>query len=165
MGMIGEYLRVTPSELDRAVKDPEWARELAEQVQDEQEDGGLAPEDSKHFSTYKTWHLLDFLLRRRGFPVNVIMGETQLGGDDWGYEPPRFLPADRVRVAAGELGRLCYDDLIKGVDVADLAAAQIYPQGWDSPDSLEWGRDYFGRLTLFMQAAAVVGDAVIVWID
>jgi hypothetical protein len=165
MSMIGEYLRVTPTELDRALKDPEWALALAEQVQDEQDDAARAPEDAKHFSTYKTWHLLDFLLRRCGFPVDVVMGEIELGGDDWGYEPPRFLAADRVRIAAEELSRLSYGDLIKGVDAAELAAAQIYPQGWDSPDSLEWGRDYFGGLALFLQAAAVVGDAVIVWID
>lgn len=165
VSMIGEYLRVTPSELDRAVKDPEWALELAEQVQDEQEDGELGPEDTKRFSTYQTWHLLDFLLRRRGFPVDVVMGETEFGGDGWGYEPPRFLSSDRVRVAAEELGRLSYDDLVKGVDVAELVAAQIYPQGWDSWGSLEWGRDYFGCLTRFLQAEAFTGDAVIVWID
>lgn len=66
MSMVGEYLRVTASELDRAVKEPEWALELAEQVQDEQEDG-LAPKDSKHFSTYKTWHLLDFCCAAAAF--------------------------------------------------------------------------------------------------
>lgn len=165
MSMIGEYLRVTPSELDRAVKDPEWALELAEQVQDEQEDGEVGPEDARHFSTYQTWNLLDFLLRRRGFPVDVVMGETEFGGEDWGYEPPRFLSIDRVRVAAEELGRLSYDELIKGVDIAELAAAQIYPHGWDSLESLEWGRDYFGRLKTFLQAVAVAGDAIIVWID
>ncbi|MEZ0114775.1 hypothetical protein ABH920_008810 [Catenulispora sp. EB89] len=165
MSMIGEYLRVTPSELDRAVNNPEWAQKLAEQVQDEQEDGGLGPEDAKHFSTYQTWHLLDFLLRRRGFPVDVVMGETEFGGEDWGYEPPRFLSVDRVRVAAEELGRLSYDDLIDGVDVAEVAAAQIYPQGWDTRESLEWGRDYFGSLALFLQATSAAGDAVIAWID
>lgn len=93
------------------------------------------------------------------------MGETEFGGDDWGYESPRFLSTDRVRVAAEELGRLSYGELIKGVDIAELAAAQIYPQGWDSRESLERGRDCFGRLKAFLQAVAVAGDAVIVWID
>ena len=51
MSMIGEYMRVTPSELDRAVKDPEWALELAEQVQDEQKDGEFGPQDARHFSS------------------------------------------------------------------------------------------------------------------
>ncbi|MEU0676975.1 DUF1877 family protein [Streptomyces sp. NPDC006172] len=32
--MNGEYLRVTPAELDRALKDPEWALDLAEEIQD-----------------------------------------------------------------------------------------------------------------------------------
>lgn len=34
MSMNGEYLRVTPAELDRALKDPEWALDLAEEIQD-----------------------------------------------------------------------------------------------------------------------------------
>ncbi|WP_406071026.1 DUF1877 family protein [Streptomyces sp. NBC_01020] len=34
MSMNGEYLRVTPAELDRALKDPAWALDLADEIQD-----------------------------------------------------------------------------------------------------------------------------------
>ncbi|MCX4723141.1 DUF1877 family protein [Streptomyces sp. NBC_01306] len=41
--MNGEYLRVTPAELDRALKDPAWALDLAEEIQDAQEESEPAP--------------------------------------------------------------------------------------------------------------------------
>lgn len=45
------YLRVTPAELDRALKDPEWARDLAEEIQDVQAEGEPAPAEARHFTT------------------------------------------------------------------------------------------------------------------
>ncbi|MFD0632497.1 YfbM family protein [Catenulispora yoronensis] len=164
--MIGEYLRVTPSELDRAVRDPEWALELAELVMDAQEDDAPTAADARHFSTYKTWNLLGFLLRRFGFPVDVVHGEEQFAEDeDWGYGPPRFLSVERVRAAALELERVSYDDLLRGVEVGELAEAKVYPMGWEQRGELEWARDYYGRLAVFFRAAAAGGDAVIVWLD
>ncbi|MFD4976789.1 DUF1877 family protein [Streptomyces sp. NPDC058424] len=47
--MSGEYLRVTPAELDRALKDPEWALDLAEEIQDAQEESEPAPAEARHF--------------------------------------------------------------------------------------------------------------------
>jgi hypothetical protein len=166
MSMIGEYLRVTPGELERAVKDPEWALDLVEQVEDAQEESEPAPGDAKHLSTYKTWGMLGFLFRRFGFPVDVVHGEEPFAeAEDWGYGPPRYLPVERVRLAARELGRIAYDDLIRDVDHVELSAADVYPQGWEARGSLEWARDYFGQLTLFFQAAANSGDAMLVWLD
>nr|WP_294005300.1 DUF1877 family protein [Streptomyces sp.] len=38
--MIGEYLRVTAADLDRAIRDPEWASDFVEEVQDTEEESG-----------------------------------------------------------------------------------------------------------------------------
>ena len=43
MSMNGEYLRVTPAELDRALKDPEWALDLVDEIQDAHEESEPAP--------------------------------------------------------------------------------------------------------------------------
>jgi len=166
MSMIGEYFRVTPAELERAVEDPDRALDRIEETLDAEEESGPPPAEARHFSTYKAWHLLDFLLRRSGFPVDVIHGEEPLGeADDWGYGPPQYLPAPRVRLAADTLGTLTYDRLLDGVDPAELTAAEIYPLGWEDRDSLEWARDHFSGLTEYLTAAARAGDAVIVWLD
>ncbi|MGW6832753.1 DUF1877 family protein [Streptomyces sp. NPDC054949] len=43
MSVNGEYLRVTSAELERALKDPAWALELAEETQDAQGEREVAP--------------------------------------------------------------------------------------------------------------------------
>ncbi|MFI5530133.1 YfbM family protein [Kitasatospora sp. NPDC051853] len=165
MSMNGEYLRVTPGELARALEDPEWALDFASDVQD-QEDEETAPADARHFTTHQTWNLLGFLLKRSDFPVDIVFGEELIPeADDWGYEPPRYLTVDRVRLAADSLNRMTYDDLIHGVDHNELTAAEVYPQIWDSPTSLEWARDLLVPLTEFFQAAASAEHAMVIWLD
>ncbi|MET9724344.1 YfbM family protein [Streptomyces zaomyceticus] len=165
MSMNGEFLRVTPGELARALEDPEWALDFAAEVQ-EQEDDRTAPAEARHFTTHQTWHLLDFLLKRLAFPVDITYGEEPIPeADDWGYEPPRYLTDERVRLAAERLGRMTYAELIRGVDQAELVAAEVYPQIWDSPSSLEWAGDVFPALTEFFQAAASAGHAIVIWLD
>ncbi|MFB7054131.1 DUF1877 family protein [Streptomyces vinaceus] len=73
---------------------------------------------------------VDFLLNRRGFPVDVVYGEADMPwpqGEDWGYGPPRILTADRVHAAAEALEDHTPDALAGGVTPTDLAAANIYP--------------------------------------
>nr|WP_329182869.1 DUF1877 family protein [Actinacidiphila glaucinigra] len=94
MSMIGEYLRVTAAELDRALQDPDWALDLAGKVQDAEDESEPAPAEARHFRTYKTRDMLGFLLTRADFPVDVIHGEESFAKDeDWGYGPPRYLRA------------------------------------------------------------------------
>jgi hypothetical protein len=164
MGMTGQYLRVTPAELERAVKDPDWLQEHVEEVLYASGDGDLAPSLARGFSTEKMWDLLRHLLERAGCPVNLVHGEEDLVDDDWGYGPPRLLRPDRVRLAAESLGTLPYDRLIAGVTPYDLDAGAVYPHGWDEPDALEWGREIHRDLTAYVGAAADSGDALLVWI-
>lgn len=165
MSMIGEYLRVTPAELERAVEDPDWALELAEQVQDTEEETEPSVAEARHFSTYKCWDMLGFLFRRAGFPVDVVHGEEPLTEEDWGYGPPKYLPVERARLAAEALGRVSYDDLVQGVDPAELTRAEVYPLIWDGAETLEWARSWYVSLVTFFSAAARTGDAVLVWLD
>ncbi|MFG2342450.1 YfbM family protein [Streptomyces yangpuensis] len=167
MTMNGEYLRVTPGELTRALEDPEWVLELAEEIQDAQEhEVGTTPAEARHFTTHQMWNLLDFLLKRSLLPVDIVYGEELIPeADDWGYGPPRYVTPDRVRLAADALTRMTYDRLIQGVDHSELAAAEVYPQIWDSPTSLDWARDLFTPLTEFFRAAASDGHALVIWLD
>jgi hypothetical protein len=164
MSMIGEYLRLTSAELARTIEDPAWALELAEQDEDETDEP--SPESARHFTTYKTWDMLRFLLQRAGFPVDIVFGEEPFTDDDWGYGPPRYLTSERVRTAADALSSTTYDDLVRGVNPAELDTATVYPTGgWDEPDSLEWARGYYGSLIRFFATAADDGDAMLIWLD
>jgi hypothetical protein len=165
MSMIGEYFRVTASELERALRDPEWALDFIDETRDAEEESAPSLAEARHFSTYKTWDLLGFLLRRSDCPVDVVHGEEPLGeAEDWGYGPPCYLPVERVRLGAEALGRMSYDQLIANVDRQELVTADVYPQGWDSTDSLDWARDWYSGLAQFLGVAACEGQAVIVWL-
>lgn len=62
VSMNGHYLRVTPDELVRALKDPEWALELAEDAWDVEEDADLPPGEARYLSTHKAWQAIGFIL-------------------------------------------------------------------------------------------------------
>jgi hypothetical protein len=163
--MDGEYLRVTPDELARAIKDPGWALEFARAAQEE-DDADLPPAEARYLSTHKAWHAIAFLLDRADFPVKVVFGEERFAEDeDWGYGPPRYLTVERVRTAAQALAATSYHELTIGVTQADLAEAELYPQIWDEPDSLDWVRGWYEPLVPFFTAAAEQGDAMLIWTD
>jgi len=176
MSMIGEYARLTPAELQRAISDPEWvmdyldelkdALDEAEVHEDEWDGSDDPPGRAKLYSTYKTWNLLAYLLDRASFPVNVIYGERVLNSEqDWGYGAASYLTPDRVKYAANALDATPYSQLAQGVTPADLNGAGIYPIPWEAEDSAEWGREHYERLTAFFGAAADAGDAVLCWLD
>src|SRR4051794_18514772 len=99
--MDGEYLCVTQDELARVVKDPVSALDWVWEVRDAEEGLDLSPVVARRLTTHKAWHAIEFLLARAGFPVDVVYGEEAVTGDaDWGYGPPRYLRAERVRAAA-----------------------------------------------------------------
>lgn len=74
MSMNGEYLRVTPAELGWALGDSACAWSLSEAAQDVEEQSRPPLAEARHFTTHKTWHLLDFLMRRAAFPVDLVHG-------------------------------------------------------------------------------------------
>jgi len=169
MGMYGEWLRVSEAELEKARIDLRWARELAMEIS-EAEAELTDPAMRRNFGTDKTWHALDFLLRRRGFPISIILGEELFVEDlddpqaDWGYGAPCYLTSEQVRQAASELAGLAEADLIEGVDQSELEAAEIYPTVWDRPGELEWAVCHLPYVKAYFDAAASKGDAIICWI-
>jgi hypothetical protein len=164
--MIGQYLRVTPSELAKALDDPDWAIDLAAEILNEEEERELTADVSRHLSTDKVWHALAYLLHRAGFPVDVVYGESPLGAEDWGNGPAHYLTPAEVAEAATALAALPYEKLVEGIEPADLNAADIYPlDSWTSPAALDWPRPWYEALPPYFQSAATAGDALILWLD
>ncbi|MEU5566843.1 DUF1877 family protein [Micromonospora musae] len=174
--MNGNWLRVSPDELERARTDLDWAHQIATAAQDD---------DSERWTaTDKAWNGLDFLLDRLGFDVPLVLGAESFVElpdvepdseemfdflenleDDWGYGPPSYLTPGQVAAAAAQLAGLTEDDLIRGVDPQELNRAEVYPGGWERPGELERVAHYLPDVRSFFAAAAKDGDAVICWLD
>lgn len=70
MSMIGNWLRVSPHELEKARTNLDWAYELALTERDD--------DDSDRWATTgEAWNGLDFLLDRLGFEVSLVLGAEQ----------------------------------------------------------------------------------------
>lgn len=166
MSMIGEYARVTPAELDRALGDPEWALKLVVGRMEAEAERPPAPASARCLDIDKAWDALGFLLRRLAFPVDVVHGEDAVqDAEDWGYGPPRYLTPEQVRVAAGALAEISGADLTAGVGPEDLAKAEVYPTiVWERGESLDYVSEHYERLRPFFRAAADDGDAVLIWL-
>lgn len=172
--MIGEYARVTPAELDRALGDPEWALELiggwmeaaaeAEAAADAAGPAQSVP--ARCMDVDKAWDALGFLLRRAAFPVDIVHGEEAVpDADDWGYGPPRYLTPERVRTAAGALAEISGERLTAGVGPEDLASAEVYPAiVWERGESLDYVREHYEQLRPFFRTAAEQGDGMLLWL-
>ncbi|WP_438304047.1 YfbM family protein [Streptomyces sp. HUAS TT11] len=167
MSMIGEYARMTPAQLDRAISDPDWILEWLDELIETESEGRPELPDARTHDIDKAWHALHFLLRRIGFPVAVVRGEQEIPGvEDWGYGPPRYLTVERVRAAADAFATTPSAALTEGVSPTDLAKAKIYPTiVWERGESLEYVTDHYEALGQFFQAAASAGDAMLVWLD
>ncbi|TDB99465.1 DUF1877 family protein [Micromonospora fluostatini] len=174
--MNGNWLRVSPDELEQAKADLGWAYGLAMTRRDNDSDRWSA--------TDKAWNGLDFLLDRLGVEISLVRGEEEFVEwpdvepdsdemfdfldnleDDWGYGPPSYLTPAQVAAAATRLAALTEDDLIRDVDPQELTRAEIYPQTWDRPGELAWVAHYLPDVRNFFAAAATNGDAVICWLD
>ncbi|MFJ9416184.1 YfbM family protein [Streptomyces sp. NPDC101227] len=166
MSMIGEYARVTAAELDRATGDPEWALKLVSGWWETAGEEAQEPDEARCLDIDKAWDALGFLLRRAGFPVDVVHGEEAIAdAEDWGYGPPRYLAPARVRVAADAMAELSGASLVSGVAPAELAEAEVYPViVWQRGESLDYVSEHYERLRLFFRAAADDGEGMLIWL-
>ncbi|WEH34760.1 YfbM family protein [Streptomyces sp. AM 4-1-1] len=167
MSMNGEYVRLTPDELERVIGDHEWATALVEKLMDADARRRPGSAEARCHGTDKAWDAIGFLTRRAGFLVDIVHGEEQVPwGEDWGYGPPRYLSPDRVRTAAEAMAETGADRLVEGVGPADLTAAEVYPVGiWERDDSLEYATGHYEALVPFFRSAAEAGDAILVWLS
>ncbi|WP_433320968.1 DUF1877 family protein [Micromonospora sp. CA-269861] len=174
--MNGNWLRVSPNELEKARTDLGWAYELAITARDDNSERWAA--------TGKAWNGFEFLLDRLGFEIPLVMGaeafvelpDVEPDSDemfdfledlegDWGYGPPSYLTPVDVAAAASRLATLTEDSLVRGVNPQELSRADIYPGPWEGPDELAWVAHCLPDVQRYFAAAANDGAAVICWLD
>ena len=149
VGMYGEYLRVTPDELARSIADPVWGRQLADSVIEAE--FAEEPAEPRNYGTDKSWHGLQYLLQRAGFPLDIVTGEQsfvetagELGRAGSGSRGRLGLPARPApHPRAGEARRgTAGPDAVReahrgrGAGRADREHGMAVPAGrWDRPVS------------------------------
>ncbi|MGV9270901.1 YfbM family protein [Kitasatospora sp. NPDC003701] len=159
MSINGRYLRLSAGQLQRAAAEPDWARALVAELDEDE-----AAARGRLHEIGRSGPVLEFLLRRRGFPVDIVHGEEELGvAGDWGYGPPRSLTPERVRTAGDALAALPPGTLIDGVTPADLAAAVPLPGGWAGEESLLLASGHYRALADFFRTASRYRHGVLVW--
>ncbi|PBC66117.1 uncharacterized protein DUF1877 [Streptomyces sp. TLI_235] len=164
MSIVGRYTRLAPAQFDRALWEPGWARELAEELAGAESGRALPVAERRCFEVGTAWHPLAFLLGRHGFPVDLLHGEEEVPETGQrGHGPPRLLAPERVRLAAETLAGLPAHALTEGVTSADLAAAEVYPSSmWQREDALEVVAGHYLELSAYVRTAARYRHALLV---
>jgi hypothetical protein len=169
MSMIGNYRRVTPSELATLQTAPDTISEF------------LYPDDKaviadRRLDIDKSWHVIHFLLTGETWEAapplgNAVLGGQVLGEQDVGYGPARFLMPAEVQEAINALNALPTTDLYMRFSFPALRAAQIYPDIWDEDDEATKAEEWeyvmwnYDKLVAFFHAAAEQGDAILLYIN
>lgn len=159
MGMIGNYLIVTQSDLDGLYQGSESVSDFL--YQKHQDD--IVDID-------KTWHGIHFVLTGDAFGgeeplVNVVMGGVPIGEEDVGMGPARGLTSTEVVAVADALQSIDEAEFRKRFDLEALASNDIYPQVWTGEDDLEYLASHFSTLRETFLKAAREGKAMIVFIN
>lgn len=165
VSMIGEYFRLTPEDFARALSEPEWARDLIDELWDAEDvEGGSDP---RLLDVDKAWHGLALVLDRAGVSTAVVFGDDQVpGADDWGYGPPSSLSPERVVELAEALSSLNRQVAVDSVPAEEFVEAEVYPQGlWNTPESREYLAGHLERLTTYFVDTADTHMGILVWID
>lgn len=163
--MVGEYIRLKPEDLTRAITDHEWARDMIDALWDAEDEGEAR--DTRLFDVDKAWHGIAFVLDRAGLPTAIVFGDEQVpGADDWGYGPPSTLSPERVRELAADLASLDVLAAVGAVSATDFVEAEIYPVDlWQGSNGHPYVAQHLAQLTRFFSEAAQAEMGMLVWLD
>ncbi|MGW7022930.1 YfbM family protein [Streptomyces decoyicus] len=152
MGMVISFTRVTPEELDRAEKDPDWAREFLWEVDE------LRPDNPEAYLD-KAWAGLEFLLGKAGEPLEFLMDGYPVDDEgtlfSWGVEG--------VQALAKSLGALPWERLATHYDPVRMTEEEVYPDIWEpgDEDAPEYLKGNYETLVSFFDATARLESAAL----
>jgi hypothetical protein len=148
MGIVYNYVRLTPARLDELRADPElvgpWAMDVIR--------------SGAFLDIGKVWAGIHTLLRGLDLPVDVIYGGAGFGEAD-DFMGIRFFTPQEVSLAAQWFTLVDIQELIDGVE----PGTRTYYVSWEHQGRLEELKEEFGRLIACFAAAADRGDAVVRW--
>lgn len=161
MSMIGNFMQVTPAQLEAMRQDPSLVEEALYPDR---------PQESLGIDVDKAWHGIHFLLTGEawegaGPAAMAVLGGTEIG-DDVGYGPARYLTPDEVREVAAALAPITAADLGTRFDADALAKADIYPNIWGEGDeAATYLTEYYDELRSYYLDAASKGNAMLKYLN
>lgn len=161
MSMIGNYRRISRSELKDLLATPESLSDLLF----EQE-----PPPGMSLDIDKAWHAIHFLLNGEPWegyePLgHIVLGGTEISDEDVGYGPARYLEAKQVKALSKALAKIDSQMLWSRFDKEAFDAAEIYPGFEGSEEDKEYICENFEALRAFFKEAADNKDVVILYLN
>ena len=164
MGMIGNLLRVTNTELEDYLKDSSLLEERI--YSDEADDAHLLDID-------KAWDGIVFLLTGQclaeaNHPLVAVLFSGQLVDDeqDLGYGPAHYLLPNQVADLNSQIAPITTADLKQRYDATKMTALGVYPEIWEDDDeAFDYLAGYFTSVQQLYRDAAAKGDAIITFIN
>jgi hypothetical protein len=171
MGTRRQYLCFTRWELERAIADPVWGREFADEMRSTPSRSRSPIAVRRVLDLDKSWVELDLLLRLHGIPLAAHIGQHLLDPADppaldgfgvpYGWNSHTYLTPEEVTAAAHLLGPLDLHEMYRAIEpeVGDREMAPFFAS-WDEVGlAVEVLRHSF---TGFFEAAATAGQAIVV---
>jgi len=166
MSMMTYYVRLPKAELDRLLKDPKSIHDFLHP--DEEPKGHDA---ERRIDVEKTWDIIHFLLTGSAAAVegplnNVVRGGREIGDEDVGYGPARYLTPEEVAKAATALSQIPFEKLWKRLDIKAMKKADVYMSESLRDDEWHrgWVKRYYEPLRKFFGEAAAAHEAVILYL-
>ncbi len=162
--MIGNYLRLPEAELNRILRDPAAITSVLYPR------NGIELPRERHLDIDKAWHLIHFLLTGDEWegtePLrNAVLGGAEIGKEDVGYGPARYLTPAQVSNVAVALASIAPDQLWDQFDLQTVREADIYPCWEGNNEDREYILSYFQMLQNFFTVASQENNAVILYLN
>lgn len=165
MGMVGCFAAIDPGTQEKIRNDPSLMEEFL------YPDGGDG-EPEYSIDVDKAWHGIHFMLTGKSHggegPLSLaVMGGDEVG-EEMGYGPARLLAPKQVQEVAAALEKLTIEEFERGFKPAEMATAEIYPEGiWerDGKDALEYVLENYQQMVVFYRDAAARGDGAVLWLS
>ncbi|WP_262150102.1 YfbM family protein [Chryseobacterium foetidum] len=164
MGMIGNLLRVTNSELENYLKDSTLLEAVI--YEDESENENLTDID-------KAWEGIIFLLTGEGIASSehrltrvLFSGQLIDEDQDLGYGPAHFLKPDEVLELHYEISKITIEDLKQRFNPEKMSEEGIYPEIWEEgEDAFDYLAEEFVAVQKTFAKAAQNSEAIITFIN
>jgi len=118
----------------------------------------------------KAWQGIHWLLTGSAFCTHeplcyLVAGGQEVSLTDFGYGPPRTLTSSQITTWDDALSKISPEELARRFDAKAMLAADVYPQIWIEPDSLDYLLDAYRRLRDFVSVARRAHAGLLVYLS
>ena len=165
MSMIANLLRVTKSELEEYLNDSSLLESRIYNDESDEEDPNLVDID-------QSWDGIVFLLTGKSFENNthplakVLFSEQFIDEEqDLGYGPAQYVTAELVKELHEQIASISNDELRTRFDANKMKEANVFPEVWENPETVDYLIEYFETIKEVYALAAKSDEAIITFIN